>query len=55
MFEIITQLLIIVLLLILFILIWKNEIKEGMDNFLNGIDIIYWINLDRSPERRKNM
>jgi hypothetical protein len=24
-------------------------------NYLNGIDIIYWINLDRAYERRKNM
>ena len=55
MFEIITHLLIIVLLLILFILICKLKSKEVLNNFLNGIDIIYWINLDRSPERRKNM
>jgi GR25 family glycosyltransferase involved in LPS biosynthesis len=55
MFEIITHLLIIVLLLILFILIWKINTKEGLINYLDGIDIIYWINLDRSPERRNNM
>jgi GR25 family glycosyltransferase involved in LPS biosynthesis len=28
---------------------------EGFENYLNGIDIIYWINLDRSPDRRENM
>ena len=26
-----------------------------MKDFLNGIDMIYWINLDRAKERRKNM
>jgi GR25 family glycosyltransferase involved in LPS biosynthesis len=35
--------------------------KKGMEGFdekkeyINGIDIIYWINLDRSPERRIEM
>jgi GR25 family glycosyltransferase involved in LPS biosynthesis len=28
---------------------------EGFENHLNGIDVVYWINLDRSPERRENM
>lgn len=56
MFEIITHLLIIVLLLILFILIWKSNSKEGLiNNYLDGIDIIYWINLDRSSDRKEKM
>lgn len=28
---------------------------EGFENHLNGIDVVYWINLDRSPDRRKSM
>ena len=48
------HLLIIVLLFILFFMIlWKKNI-EGFGN-LNGIDIVYWINLDRSPDRRETM
>jgi len=40
-------------LIILFFIIKK---KEGMKhNYLDGIDIIYWINLDRSPDRKINM
>lgn len=27
----------------------------NQDDLLYGVDVIYWINLDRSPERRKNM
>jgi hypothetical protein len=36
-------------------LLLKKEYKEGFENYLNGIDIVYWINLDRSPDRRKSM
>jgi GR25 family glycosyltransferase involved in LPS biosynthesis len=29
---------------------------EGFEpNYMDGVDVVYWINLDRSPERRKNM
>ena len=28
---------------------------EGFENHLNGIDVVYWINLDRSPERKESM
>lgn len=52
------ELLIIILLFILFfVFLCKNKEQfEGFGNdYLNGIDIIYWINLDRSPERRQNM
>ena len=46
-------LLIIGLLIILFI---YSKRKEGFKtSFMDGIDIIYWINLDRSPERRESM
>ena len=37
---------------------WKYIKKEGFDNtvnYLDGIDVIYWINLDRSTERRDKM
>jgi hypothetical protein len=41
------------LIVIIFLFLKK---KEGMEiNHLDGIDIVYWINLDRSPDRRKNM
>jgi GR25 family glycosyltransferase involved in LPS biosynthesis len=43
-----------IIIIILIILLWNK--KEGMtQGYLNGIDAIYWINLDRSPERRDNM
>jgi len=49
------KLFIILLLFILFIFILKNQIVEGFENNLNGIDIVYWINLDRSPDRKESM
>ena len=42
--------------LIGFSFFWKY--KEGFDNkinYLDGVDIIYWINLDRSTDRRAHM
>ncbi len=49
------------LIFLIFFLIFLNK-KDVVDNFetnkknyLKGIDKIYWINLDRSIERRKNM
>lgn len=46
-------LLIISIILIIFLFLKK---KEGFDEkYLDGIDIIYWINLDRSPDRRESM
>jgi len=50
--------LLIILLIILLLILKKRKRnqKEGFGkNYLDGIDIIYWINLDRSTERRKNM
>lgn len=42
--------------LIIVILFIYSKRKEGFkSSFMDGIDIIYWINLDRSPERRENM
>jgi hypothetical protein len=33
-----------------------KRMKEGMENnYLDGIDIIYWINLDRSTDRKNRM
>ena len=53
-FELILILLSIFFILLLSILIRYN--KEGLyDNHLKGIDIIYWINLDRSKDRYENM
>jgi GR25 family glycosyltransferase involved in LPS biosynthesis len=39
----------------LFINVWIR--KEGFENknYMDGVDAIYWINLDRSKERRDNM
>jgi GR25 family glycosyltransferase involved in LPS biosynthesis len=52
-------LLIICILVIGIYFIWKYAIKkEGFDNtinYLDGVDIVYWINLDRSTDRRKHM
>ena len=33
----------------------NNMIKNKIEKYINGFDIIYWINLDRSAERRTNM
>jgi GR25 family glycosyltransferase involved in LPS biosynthesis len=53
--HVITWYIIILLITVLIFLFLKKT--EGFDNknYLNGIDIVYWINLDRSPERKKNM
>jgi GR25 family glycosyltransferase involved in LPS biosynthesis len=38
------------------LVLWRKNIEmfETKD-YLEGIDVIYWINLDRSPDRRKRM
>lgn len=49
---------IVILLIILLIFLKKKRKngKEGFDkNYLDGIDIIYWINLDRSTDRKESM
>ena len=40
----------------IFINVWirKEGFKER-SNYMEGLDVIYWINLDRSNERRENM
>lgn len=46
------------LALIAFVMYKKKSIKKGLTtnkDYLDGIDVIYWINLDRSPERRVQM
>lgn len=52
----------IVFVLSIFLFIWykkKPSNREGLttnkQSLLDGIDIIYWINLDRSPDRRTQM
>lgn len=53
------------LLLVIFVIIWYTK-REGLTTnttttktkpkqYLNGIDMIYWINLDRSSDRRSQM
>jgi len=34
---------------------YETNIYKDHAKYINGIDIIYWINLDRSNDRRKNM
>jgi len=64
--KIITLLLIVLLLLFILFMFSKiqsithnhNHNKEGFvseNEFMQGIDMVYWINLDRSPERRETM
>ena len=46
----------VILFVIITIFIHYNKKYETMDNhYLDGIDVVYWINLDRSTDRRKNM
>ena len=45
---------------IIIVLLWKRlKGKEGWENsginYLDGIDVIYWINLKRSTDRKNNM
>lgn len=51
----IVAIIIIVILLGVYLLTGIN--KEGLadKDYLDGIDVIYWINLDRSPDRRERM
>ncbi len=46
----------VIIALIIVLFFWKKNIEmfKTMD-YLEGIDVIYWINLDRSPDRRKRM
>jgi GR25 family glycosyltransferase involved in LPS biosynthesis len=45
-----------VVFIVIGLVVWKKKIEmfETKD-YLEGIDVIYWINLDRSPDRRKRM
>lgn len=49
-------LVVVVIAIIIGVVIWNKNIEmfETKD-YLEGIDVIYWINLDRSPDRRKRM
>ena len=45
-----------IIILLITIILFIFQKKEGMtNNYLDGIDIIYWINLDRSKDRKQNM
>lgn len=48
---------ILILLIVLIGLLFLKKVgTQGMENnYLDGIDVVYWINLDRSQERRENM
>lgn len=47
---------IIILLITVILFSLFKKYKEGFDEkYLDGIDIVYWINLDRSPDRRETM
>jgi GR25 family glycosyltransferase involved in LPS biosynthesis len=49
---------IIAIIILLFITIYSYYNKEGFkekDNYLDGIDVVYWINLNRSKDRYKDM
>ena len=52
-YEFLIFILAIIILLVITLLIRCN--KEGFTTHLSGIDIIYWINLDRSKDRYDNM
>jgi len=45
------------LLFVFFIAFYYCRNQEGFDkvNHMDGVDAVYWINLDRSPERKKSM
>jgi GR25 family glycosyltransferase involved in LPS biosynthesis len=47
----------IALLLFLYIVFTFHSVKEGFDvsDFMNSIDVIYWINLDRATDRKNYM
>lgn len=47
-----------IIFIFILLIIIKNNIKLGFDinkNYMDGVDIIYWINLDRSQDRRTHM
>lgn len=50
---------ILIILIISLVFFMLFSIKEGFEKeskkYLDGVDIVYWINLDRSIERKKNM
>lgn len=50
------QLICVVIVIIIGLVFFNKNIElfESKD-YLEGIDVIYWINLDRSPDRRKRM
>ena len=56
--QLIKRIILIILVLSLIYYIFVS-IKEGFDEnskkYLDGVDIMYWINLDRSSDRRKKM
>jgi len=51
-------LLLFLFVIIIIIIFYRQQQKEGFDdntNYLDGIDIIYWINLNRSVVRKRTM
>jgi GR25 family glycosyltransferase involved in LPS biosynthesis len=59
-FKLIILLILIMLCTLIFFLFFtkKNKLERfesNKTNYLEGVDVIYWINLDRSEDRKKNM
>jgi len=46
---------ILIIVSIIFLTTYAYKRTKGKKDYLDGIDVIYWINLDRSTDRRKNM
>lgn len=54
------SLIIVLVIVSIIFLIYTRTKKDGFKtktkkNYLDGVDVIYWINLDRSPDRRQRM
>ena len=46
---------VLIIVSIIFLTTYAYKRTKGKKDYLDGIDVIYWINLDRSTDRRKNM
>jgi GR25 family glycosyltransferase involved in LPS biosynthesis len=57
--HLIKKIILIILILIICYILFKFTMKEGLENtnkkHLDGVDIIYWINLERSKDRKNDM
>jgi GR25 family glycosyltransferase involved in LPS biosynthesis len=57
--HLIKKIILIILILIICYILFKFTMKEGLENtnkkHLDGVDIVYWINLKRSKDRKNDM